>query len=55
MPVVGSEGAKQAAMLEIYQYNPRPSIGGMVLVDIVVGQCVDGHLIIYWCEARLKK
>lgn len=29
-------GANQAAMLEIYQYNPK-NYGGMVLVDIVVG------------------
>lgn len=29
-------GANQAAMLEIYQYNPK-SYGGMVLVDIVIG------------------
>lgn len=29
-------GANQAAMLEIYQYNPK-NYGGMVLVDIVIG------------------
>lgn len=29
-------GANQAAMLEIYEYNPK-NYGGMVLVDIVIG------------------